>query len=131
PGAPGVSVRRPGGPPHRVGGRIQMQPPAPPLAVAFLLLFPLAVPAPPPARAATLTVTDCGDSGAAGQLRQVIAAAASGDTITVPTCTITLTTPASPLTINKNLTISGGGPPQTIIDGGGITGIFVVVSTVA
>src|SRR5262249_46580882 len=96
-------------------------------AVALLLLLTLAVPGPPPARAATLTVTDCGDSGGPNQLRQVIAAAAPGDTINWMTpCMTTLTTAMSPLTIIKDLTITGVGAQKTIIDGGGITRIFVV-----
>jgi hypothetical protein len=44
-----------------------------------------------PSVAATLTVTDFGDSGAPGQLRTLIDAAASGDTIVIPAGTIMLT----------------------------------------
>ena len=58
-------------------------------------------------RAATLTVINTNDSGA-GSLRQAIADAASGDTITFAvTGTILLTT--GELTINKDLTIQGPG----------------------
>jgi len=91
--------------------------------VLALVLLTLALSEPPPARAAILAVTDCGDSGGPNQLRQVIAAASSGDTINIGACTITLTV-ASPMIINKSLTINGAGAQQTIIDGGGITQIF-------
>src|SRR5262249_41195827 len=95
-------------------------------AVALVLLFTLAVPAPPPASAATLAVTDCGDSNAPGQLRTLIAAAAAADTITIPAiCTVTLTQ-GIPLTIDQSLTITGAGASQTIIDGGSITQILEI-----
>jgi hypothetical protein len=84
-----------------------------------------------PISAATLTVTDLGDSGAPGQLRALIDAAASGDTIVIPAGTITLTGAAGEnvnasgdLDIRKNLTIQGAGAEATIIDGGGIDRIF-------
>ncbi len=103
--------------------------------VVTLVLLSLSLPIPWLATAATVTVTDCGDTGGPGQLRTLINnnnAGAGGDTINVPACTITLTTPASPLTITKNLTITGAGASQTIIDGGGITGIIhISAGTVA
>ena len=72
-----------------------------------------------PARAATLTVTNTGDSGA-GSLRAQLAAAAAGDTITFGagvTGTITL---ASALpTIAQSLTITGPGASTLALDGAG------------
>lgn len=57
-------------------------------------------------KGATLTVTTLTDSGA-GSLRQTLAGAASGDTISIPlTGTITLTN-GGKLVINKNIQISG------------------------
>src|SRR6266404_5567953 len=63
----------------------------------------------PVVKAATITVTSTGDSGA-GTLRQAILDANSGDTINfslAANSTITLTT--AELLINKSLTISGPG----------------------
>jgi hypothetical protein len=82
-----------------------------------------------PVSAATLAVTDCGDTGGPGQLRTAIVAATPGDTITVPACVITLALAAGgQLTINKSLTITGAGPTQTILDGGGVTRVLNVSS---
>jgi hypothetical protein len=100
--------------------------------------FPLALVAlatgagvPTPALAATThTVTDCGDTGAPGQLRSVITAAAAGDTVEIAACTVTLTAPASPLTVSVDLTIRGAGPSATVIDGADITQLFNVVAGV-
>ena len=80
------------------------------------------------ASAATVTVTNCGDSGAPGQLRTLINnnnARAGGDVIEVPACTITLTM-ASPLIVTKDVTVAGAGAQETIVDGGGITKVWVV-----
>ena len=77
---------------------------------------------PSPAIAATLTVTDLGDSGAPGQLRTLINAAAPGDTTIMPAGTINLL--AGVLAIGKSLTIQGAGAGVTIINGGGIDGVF-------
>ncbi len=57
------------------------------LLVAFLFL---AAALPAPLEAAILTVTNCGDSGSGGQLRQVVTGATAGDTVLLPACTITL-----------------------------------------
>ncbi len=106
------------------------------LAVAVAMLLTLTLPGTPPASAATLTVTDCGDTtpgGGPGQLRTLITAAASGDTIVVPACTITLTGAAGDdanltgdLDINQSLTIQGAGAGQTILDGGGLDRVFEI-----
>jgi LPXTG-site transpeptidase (sortase) family protein len=79
-----------------------------------------------PAYAADNYVTNCNDSGAAGSLRQVIAAAASGDTVKITMdCNITLT---STLNINKNLTISGFGYNVTI-SGNNLYSVFTMVGS--
>ena len=79
------------------------------LSLLALVFSPLGV---TPAYAGTLTVTNNADSGA-GSLRQAIAAAASGDTITFDNdYTITL---ASELAIiDKTITITGTGHHITI-----------------
>src|SRR3982074_3142343 len=78
------------------------------LGLSLSLLF-LILARPRGVRAATITVTSTGDSGA-GTLRQAILDANSGDTINfslAANSTITLTT--AELLINKSLTISGPG----------------------
>jgi hypothetical protein len=82
--------------------------------------------------AVTHTVTDCGDAtpvGSPGQLRRLIDDAAPGDTIVIPACTITLTGSAA-LEVQKDLTIQGAGPSQTIIDGHGTNRVVHVHATV-
>ncbi len=91
-------------------------------AMAAVLLLTLAVTV-MPARAASFTVTNLDDSGA-GSLRQAIADAASGDTITFDagiTGTITL---ASTISFSKSLTIDGGANAVTL-NGAGYN-IFIV-----
>ena len=89
----------------------------------------LAIPAP----AATFVVSDFGDSGAPGQLRSLITAAAAGDTILVPPATIVLTgapgdnaNASGDLDILKDLTIVGAGPELTVIDAGGVDRVFQI-----
>ena len=89
----------------------------------------LAIPAP----AATFVVSDFGDSGAPGQLRSLINAAAAGDTILVPPATIVLTgapgdnaNASGDLDILKDLTIVGAGPELTVIDAGGVDRVFQI-----
>ena len=79
----------------------------------------------PPASAATLTVTSCTDSGP-GSLRQTVANASPGDTITfaVPCSTITLT--SGDIQINQDLTISGPGPTALAISGNNNSAVFDV-----
>src|SRR5262245_22330821 len=100
------------------------------VAIALTLLS-LTLPRPWLADAATVTVTNCGDTGAPSQLRTLINAnnaGAGGDVINVPACQINLTTPVNPLTISKSVTIRGAGAQKTIIDGGNVTQIFRVLS---
>ena len=94
-------------------------------AIVFLsLLYGLA--SVPPARAATLIVSDCSaPSGAAGRLVEVIAAAAAGDTITF-SCSGTITL-SSTITLDKNLIIDGSGQAVTI-SGGDTVRVFIVNS---
>src|SRR4051812_39142890 len=67
------------------------------------------------AHAATITVTNTNDSGP-GSLRQALANANKGDTITFAvTGTITLT--SGGFLVTKNVTISGPGANQLSIDG--------------
>ena len=83
-----------------------------------------------PLFANTVTVTTTNDS-AAGSLRDAIAIAAPGDTISFSvTGTITL---ASPITISTSLTINGPGAANLAISGDGAVQIFVISpgSTVA
>lgn len=100
-----------------------------PLLAVLLALGLVAIPR--PGFAATHTVTDFGDSGAAGQLRTLINLAASGDTIVIPAGTVVLTGAADEnlnatgdLDVNKNLTFIGAGPGLTTIDGGGVDRVF-------
>ncbi len=70
------------------------------------------------------TVTDFGDTGAPGQLRTLINAAAPGDTIVIPAGTIALS--MGELLISVNLTIQGQGASSSIIDGGDGAWVFNV-----
>jgi hypothetical protein len=93
------------------------------LALAVLLLAPAL------ARAATDVVTSTADSGA-GSLRNVISAAASGDTVTFSLSTpTTITLTSGPLFITKNLTLSGPGYANLTISGGTTVQLMQVSST--
>ena len=88
------------------------------------------------AYATTVTVTDCGDSGAAGQLRTLMNDAVSGSTINIPACTITITgasgddaNVSGDLDFTKNLNLVGAGVGSTIIDGGALDRVFQVTGT--
>lgn len=84
----------------------------------FTILFSLSV------NAATLTVTNVSNNGT-GSLRTAIQTATAGDTIDFNLlgcpCVITASTP---LTINKNLTISGPGADQLTVSGGNAVTVF-------
>ncbi len=96
------------------------------LTVRLACLLAVALILPRPISAATMTVTDLGDTGAPGQLRTLINAAAPGDTTIIPAGTINLL--AGVLAISKSLTIQGAGAGVTIIDGGRIDGVFNISS---
>jgi len=78
------------------------------------------------ARAATITVTNTNDSGA-GSLRQALANANNGDTIsfavTTP-ATIALTSGA--LVVNKSITITGPGANQLSVNGNAASTVFFI-----
>ena len=80
------------------------------------------------AHAATLTVTNNNNSGP-GSLRQAIADANSGDTITfdpgILPGTITLTS-GSYLIVDKDLTIDGPGASDLAIDGNNASRVFLI-----
>ena len=77
------------------------------------------------AQAATLTVTNTADSGP-GSLRQAIADAAPGDTITFALPNPSTITLSSELVIAKNLKISGPGATALMISGNNATRIFFI-----
>lgn len=83
--------------------------------------------------AATLVVTSANDSGA-GSLRQTIATATSGDTITFDPAlngsVITLTSGQLSIT-NMNLSIQGPGPSLLAINGNATSRVILVESTIA
>ncbi len=76
-----------------------------------------------PVEAAILTVTNCGDSGLSGQLRQVVTGAQAGDTVLLPACTITL---GGTLTLDQNISFSGAGAGVTGISGGGAVPVLLI-----
>jgi len=88
------------------------------LVLSAVLMARTAVPA-------TLTVTSTADAGA-GSLRQALADAATGDTITFDASlhgsTITLT--SGELSVMRGLTVSGPGPSLLALDGGGVSRLF-------
>jgi hypothetical protein len=82
------------------------------------------------AGAATDTVTNCDESGP-GSLPVVVAAAASGDTVTfAPTPSCTTITLAGTIDISTDLTIDGPGAGSLAVSGGGTVGVFDVASGV-
>jgi hypothetical protein len=80
-----------------------------------------------PIGASAATVTNTNDSGP-GSLRQAIADATGGETISIPAGTYDL---ASVLTVNKSLTFNGAGARSVILDGGGATQIFSIEAPAA
>jgi hypothetical protein len=77
--------------------------------------------------ASAATVTNTNDSGP-GSLRQAIADAAGGETISIPAGAYEL---ASVLVVNKSLTLTGAGARATILDGGHTTQIFSITAPAA
>jgi len=98
---------------------------APAAVLVVLASFLLAL----PALAGAATVTDGGDSGAPGQLRQVIAAAAPGDFIDFAPG-VTQVTLESEIAIEKDLSIFGNGTGATAISASGETRLFTIVGSV-
>ena len=81
-------------------------------------------------RAATFTVTNDHDSGT-GSLRQAIADAAGGDTITfAPGVTGPITLTTGQLTIDKNLTVTGPGANTLTVSGSHTSRVFAINSGV-
>ncbi len=99
-----------------------------------LLLILLVGPpsAPAHAHAATLQVSTTADSGA-GSLRQAIATAAAGDTITfAPTVSGTILLTSGELPIDKSLTIAGPGAGQLTVSGNNTSRVVnITAGTVA
>src|SRR5207253_1534861 len=90
--------------------------------IAVVLLCAVAI----PAHAATITVTNTNDSGA-GSLRNALAIANDGDTITFAvTGTITLT--SGELLVNKSVIISGPGADTLAVDGNANSRVFYIAS---
>jgi hypothetical protein len=101
------------------------------LASALVALSVAVLPA-QVAGAATLSVSNCNDSGP-GSLRAAVGSAAPGDTITFsvscpPASPIILT--SGPIDITTNLTISGLGPNEEAVSGDGNSQVFDVASSV-
>src|SRR4029453_2510498 len=93
-----------------------------PAAIAVALFCAVAL----LAQAATITVTNTNDSGA-GSLREALAMANDGDTITFAvTGTIVLT--SGELLVDKSVTIEGPGPPRLAVDGNATSGVFHIGS---
>ena len=83
------------------------------------------------ASAATLTVTNCSDSGA-GSLRAEVSTASAGDTVnvapSVTSCSPILLS-SGPIALTKNLTITGSGAPTLAVSGAGSVEVFTVSSS--
>jgi Right handed beta helix region len=83
--------------------------------------------APRVAWAATRTVTNAADSGA-GSLRQTLASAGAGDTITFNLPTSSTITLSSTLGITKPLTIDGSAVPGLAVSGDNAVGVFTTTA---
>ncbi len=81
------------------------------------------------AQASTIIVTTTGDPGPAGttSLRQAVAAASGGDTVSIPAGHFTLA--LGEIAVTKAITLTGAGEGATIIDGDGASRVFDVTST--
>src|SRR5258708_7625547 len=91
----------------------------------ILLFACFAALAPADSFAATIIVINTNDSGS-GSLRDAIASAASGDTINFNLAYPATITLNSTLTIGKDLTISGPGPSNLAISGGGAVRVISI-----
>jgi uncharacterized repeat protein (TIGR01451 family) len=80
------------------------------------------------AQAGTITVTTTGDPGPAGttSLRQAVAAAGDGDTVSLPAGHITLA--LGEIVVTKAITVSGAGAGATTVDANGASRVFEVTS---
>jgi predicted outer membrane repeat protein len=80
--------------------------------------------------AATIKVTKSGDDGSAGTLRQVLASAASGDTIDASGIIGTISLTNGELLVSNSITVIGPGPSRLTV-GGSSAGdpIFMIQST--
>jgi hypothetical protein len=108
------------------GGRLALA-----VALAGSLGATLAVVPASVAGATTVTVTNCNNAGP-GSLRQVVASAAAGDTITFdlsPACS-TISDPTGTILILTDMTITGPGPAALAVSGTGTNGVFQVASGV-
>jgi len=113
-----MSMGTPHGAIHRQPWRIRL------LTVALLAAALLASEwAGGSARAGTVPVTNQNDSGP-GSLRQAIADAVPGDTVSVPSGTYVLT--SAELVINKNIAVQGAGASSTTISGNDARRVFHV-----
>ena len=82
----------------------------------------------PVARAATIIVTNNNDSGL-GSLRQALADAAPGDTITfAPHVSGTITLASGELVVSKNLTIAGSGKDNLTISGNNLSRVLTITA---
>ncbi len=91
----------------------------------ILLFACFAALAPADSFAATIIVINTNDSGS-GSLRDAIASAASGDTINFNLAYPATINLNSTLTIGKDLTISGPGPSNLAISGGGAVRVISI-----
>ena len=92
--------------------------------LGLLALLGSLLEAPRPAGATVLPVSNCNDTtpfppGMGGELRTLVLAAAPGDTVTIPACTITVALGNGPILVPGSMTIQGAGAGQTIIQAGG------------
>src|SRR5262245_4797746 len=89
------------------------------LVIVLMFNLSLLFAAPMFSKAATITVTSTGDSGA-GSLRSAIATAASGDIVTFALATpTTISVTNGELVVTNNLTIAGPGASNLALSGGG------------
>ncbi len=101
--------------------------------LGLLALLGSLLEAPRPAGATVLPVSNCNDTtpfppGMGGELRTLVLAAAPGDTVTIPACTITVALGNGPILVPGSMTIQGTGAGQTIIQAGGAFPIFLLTT---
>jgi hypothetical protein len=79
------------------------------------------------AHAAALTVSSTADSGA-GTLRAALASAANGDTIDATGISGTILLTTGELLVSNSVVITGPGPANLAVDGGGVSRVFRIES---